>query len=660
MNIKKDIFLLSFLILFLELALIRFLPAQVAYLGYYSNFILLGSFVGIGLGMMFAKDKRDFIWGVPTTLLVLCILISIFQVTVLPDSSGEIHFISSVTSFLIPEVIFIPFLFVSVMLLFIMLSQHLGKLLNSLPSLTVYTWDILGSLTGIVVFAIASYFHTNPLIWFTIFSITFLYLIKENSNRWRISCLLFLLLGISMFAIVKDTSWSPYQKISVEADRTITNKYFLLVNNIGHQVFSERPYEMWPIYTTPYTTFTESPASIKKILIIGSGSGNDVATALKYTHATIDAVEIDPLIYKTGKDMHPERPYQSDRVHIHINDARSFLEKSNDSYDLIIFALPDSLMLASTHGNIRLESFLFTKESFISAKNHLNENGTIVLYNYYRQPWLVAKLAGMLDEVFGTSTYVIQETDDPNSLTALINGNNLKDREIKSEITFTETLPRTYIPATDNWPFLYLSKPSIPLFYLILLVSTGLFVYLFLSRGMKKPLLTQIQPTYFFLGVGFLLLETKSIIQFSLLFGATWVTNALVFFAILVSILIAIHVAARVKKVSIRFLYILLGASLLLQYFLPLDILLGYATEVKYLIISILTFAPIFIANTIFSLTFKESKENARNFSSNLLGAALGGILEYLALLLGYQNITIIIILCYFLAFLPARKVLTK
>src|SRR6185369_17611360 len=131
-NTKKDIFLLSFLILFLELTLIRFLPAQVAYLGYYSNFILLGSFVGIGLGMMFAKDKRNFIWGVPTTLLVLCTLISIFQVTVLPDSTGEIHFISSVTSFLIPEILFIPFLFVSVVLLFIMLSQRLGKLLNIL------------------------------------------------------------------------------------------------------------------------------------------------------------------------------------------------------------------------------------------------------------------------------------------------------------------------------------------------------------------------------------------------------------------------------------------------------------------------------------------------------------------------------------------------
>jgi len=653
-NTKKDIFLLSFLILFLELTLIRFLPAQVAYLGYYSNFILLGSFVGIGLGMMFAKDKRNFIWGVPTTLLVLCTLISIFQVTVLPDSTGEIHFISSVTSFLIPEILFIPFLFVSVVLLFIMLSQRLGKLLNILPSLTAYTWDILGSLTGIVVFALASYFHTNPVVWFSIFSIIFLYLVKENSKRWWVSCILLLFLVISMTVIVKDTYWSPYQKISLQPDRNIANKYFLLVNNIGHQVFGERPYEMWPIYTTPYTTFKES--SIKKILIIGSGSGNDVATALKYSDAQIDAVEIDPVIQQIGRDFHPEHPYQSDRVHVHINDARSFLEKSQDSYDLIIFALPDSLMLASTHGNIRLESFLFTKESFISAKNHLNSDGTIVLYNYYRQPWLVAKLAGMLDEVFGTSTYIIQETTDPSSLTALINGNNLKERAVKPDIAFTETLPRTYVPATDNWPFLYLSTPSIPLFYIILLTSTGLFVYLFLSRGMKKPLLTQIQPTYFFLGAGFLLLETKSIVQFSLLFGATWITNALVFFAILVSILIAIHVAARVKKVSIRLLYVLLGVSLVLQYILPLNMFLGFETEVKYLIVSLLTFAPIFIANIIFSLTFKKSKNNAQNFSSNLLGAAFGGILEYLALLLGYQHLILIIMLCYFLAFLPTRK----
>lgn len=650
--IKRDIFLSSFLILLLELILIRFLPAQIAYLGYYSNFILLASFVGIGLGMMFTKDKRDFIWAVPTTLLILCAIISIFPVTVLPDSSGEIHFTSSLTNFLIPEIIFLPFLFVSIVLLFIILSQRLGKLLNKIPPLTAYTWDIVGSLTAIVIFTFFSYLQKGPVVWFGLFAFVFLYLTKESSKRWRTACVLFLILEIGLFAFSQNTYWSPYQKITLEEKVSGQKQTLLSVNNIGHQVFGERPYEFWPLYTTPYIAFKDY--SYTNILIIGAGSGNDVATALKFTDATIDAVEIDPVIYKIGKDLHPEKPYQSDRVHIHINDARSFLENTKRQYDLVIFALPDSLMLASTHGNIRLESFLFTKEAFMAAKNHMSPDGKIVLYNYYRQPWLVAKLAGMLDEVFGSSTYVLQDEKSVGYPAALINGNNIYG--ISRDVQFSDTLPREYKASTDDWPFLYLSKPTIPVFYLILLAVIGLFVYAFLSRGMQKPLFSQIQPTYFFLGAGFLLLETKSIIQFSLLFGATWIVNALVFFAILSMVLVAIHIADRVKNLPVYPLYILLGIALFLQYSMPIEFFLQFAPGTKYVFVSLLTFAPIFIANLIFSALFKTSKNNAHNFSSNLLGAAFGGILEYAALLLGYHNLTLVIMLCYFLAFLFVRK----
>ena len=87
--------------------------------------------------------------------------------------------------------------------------------------------------------------------------------------------------------------------------------------------------------------------------------------ALKYGQVGhVDAVEIDPVIARLGRLYHPEQPFSDPRVTVHIDDGRSFLRKSTDKYDLIIFALPDSLTLTSQFASLRLESFLFTEESF--------------------------------------------------------------------------------------------------------------------------------------------------------------------------------------------------------------------------------------------------------------------------------------------------------
>ena len=62
-------------------------------------------------------------------------------------------------------------------------------------------------------------------------------------------------------------------------------------------------------------------------------------------------------------DYHPDRPYQDERVQIHLDDGRNFLRSTERKYDLIVYALVDSLVLHSGYSNIRLESFLFTKSN---------------------------------------------------------------------------------------------------------------------------------------------------------------------------------------------------------------------------------------------------------------------------------------------------------
>src|SRR6185295_2710252 len=92
---------------------------------------------------------------------------------------------------------------------------------------------------------------------------------------------------------------------------------------------------------------------------------------------------------------------------IHLDDGRNFLRATNRKYDVIIYALVDSLVLHSGYSNIRLESYLFTRQTFDDVKRHLKPGGTFVVYNYFRQGWLISRLQKTLDEVFGAGNPVV-------------------------------------------------------------------------------------------------------------------------------------------------------------------------------------------------------------------------------------------------------------
>src|SRR5205823_12586938 len=143
------------------------------------------------------------------------------------------------------------------------------------------------------------------------------------------------------------------------------------------------------------------------VLIIGAGSGNDVAAALMSGAKHIDAVEIDPVINSIGRADHPNRPFDDPRVTVHFDDGRSYLRKTRRKYDLVIYALVDSLVLHSGYSSVRLESFLFTEQAFRDLKDHLKPGGVVAIYNYYRQGWVVGRLAKLMGRVFGTEPLVL-------------------------------------------------------------------------------------------------------------------------------------------------------------------------------------------------------------------------------------------------------------
>src|SRR5205823_6862918 len=117
--------------------------------------------------------------------------------------------------------------------------------------------------------------------------------------------------------------------------------------------------------------------------------------------ARIDAAEIDPVIQRLGAKHHPDQPYADPRVTLHLNDGRNFLRKApSEEYDLVVFALIDSLVLQSGYSNLRLESYLFTTEAFRDVRRVLKPTGLAAVYNFFRQGWIASRLRDELKTAF--------------------------------------------------------------------------------------------------------------------------------------------------------------------------------------------------------------------------------------------------------------------
>jgi hypothetical protein len=223
-----------------------------------------------------------------------------------------------------------------------------------------------------------------------------------------------------------------------------------------------------------------------------------------------------------------------------------------------------------------------------------------------------------------------------------------------------DLLPAGVAPraATDDWPFLYLQEPGLPGHYLIALALIAGWGVLLVGRAARTSgtQLRRFSPHFFVLGIAFLLLETRSIVTFSLLFGSTWLVNALVFFAVLASVLLAILVAGRVQMTKPRLLYAALLMSIGVAFILPPSSLLIEPIGLRYVLAGALAFAPVFFANLVFSYSFRDTKTADMAFASNLLGAMVGGAVEYVALITGYQALLVIVAVLYGTAYLLATR----
>ncbi|MGY4770877.1 spermine/spermidine synthase domain-containing protein [Kribbella sp. CWNU-51] len=665
----------SALMLFLELALIRWTGSNVVHLSYFSNFVLLGSFLGIGIGILRSGRAKRLPYYSPIMLGLLVLVIAWKPVTVNRGTSSSVIYFTSLNTTGPPVWVILPIIFVAAAVVLAGPAELVGRCFAELPRLTAYRYDLIGSLVGIASFTGLSFLGAPPIWWGLIVTVMFgaLMIPRQRSgvaatgrsvvalglSAALVLAPLLVMVGVLFHESTRpENSWSPYYKVqtkqtSYEGVPLVT----ITVNGVPHQqaIPADARLRWESQYGLPYERANVGKTP-KNVLIIGAGSGSDVAIALKKGATHVDAVEIDPRIRDLGKALHPDRPYQDPRVTSHIDDGRAFLSRTDKKYDLILLALPDSLTLVNGASSLRLESYLFTEQAFKSARDHLNPGGAFAMYNFYRETWLIDRLASTAQKAFGHKPCVDKIGDELQQAVVTV-GLTSADQTCQGEWAGPSSI--TPPPATDNRPFLYLLTDRIPSLYLVtlgLILVAGL-IGVGIAGGGSSYRRMRPYADLFLLGAGFMLLETKSITGFALLFGTTWVVNAIVFAGVLVAVLAAVEVTRRFKTPPVKIMYGVLFGGLALAWVFPDGWLLGMPVGLRAVVAVLIAFLPIFAANVIFAKRFTDTADGTASFGANLLGAMLGGCLEYAALIIGFDGLLIIAALLYLGAFLLTPKI---
>jgi SAM-dependent methyltransferase len=709
------LFLVGFLVLFLELACIRWFAAYVIFLQFFTNVVLIASFLGMSCGCLAARRRFDWLAVFPlialgTVAAALAVFVAYhlwagFVIDVGGQASPQEIFFGTeyrnpdVARFVVPIEAIAALFFVLIALMFVGLCQVLGRAFDAFPNRVLgYTLNIGGSVAGIVAFSVLSFAQTPPVLWFLVCFAGIAYLLRRNAalNPPRALALVALLALVGLFGIRGEqvTRWSPYYAISREPNGLIN------VNTISHQMmlpFAEKgaPYSLIHLLQKH-----SGGAPFADMLVIGAGSGNDLAHALRQGVGRIDAVEIDPVIQDIGIRHHPDQPYADPRVVRHLDDGRHYLRTTDRQYDVVVYALVDSLILHSGYANIRLESYLFTEEAFADVKRVLKPGGMFVMYNYYRRGWVVERVAAMAEKVFGCTPLVLSmpnigaletvetlRTGDDAGFTVVIAGCNPRIADAMREhgAFWLNTVPPRNLdvdgfildpaspagggegkwsriaPTTlmhdggpvrltsDDWPFLYLRGavlPDLSLRSMLLLGALGMaMVYFFLPAG---PL--RLDSRMFFLGAAFMLLETRAVVQMALLFGSTWVVNSAVFLTVLVLILLANLHVLMAKSLGLPWYYGGLFLFLLAAVLTPLDAFLGGGVLWGYAVPCVLALAPIYFAGVIFARSFRDSAHPDHAFGANIAGAVVGGLVEAFSMVLGFRYLLVLAMLLYALS----------
>jgi hypothetical protein len=697
--------LLSALILFLEMALIRWVSTEIRIFAYVQNGVLVAAFLGLGLG---ARNSRKPLRLLPATAALLFVAFAVRDLfdwgigealtqglaafkhsQIWGQTSGPLDFgwvRLSVVSFALGTTLA---LLSAIALAFHPLGQALGRWIDAhARPIPAYSANILGSLIGIALFDAVTVARTPPWLWLLAGGIGLAVLagVSEERPLARAAAIV-AALSLPLFGGSPQgrVVWSPYQKLTLgplvvprSSGTDAVCGVRIDVNNTYHQVLVDldparmaaRP-DLYPpadVRWSHYVFPSELAGPRRRVLVVGAGGGNDVAGALRAGAEAVDAVEIDPAVVLLGRRLHPNQPYASPRVRIVNDDARAFFRRATGPYDLVLFGLLDSHTSPSAYTNVRLDHFVYTRESFTDMGRLLSPSGIVVLFFEPQTWWIADRLATLLRETFGTAPmgFMVRSGSPclgygglmmvagPAPALEAVRRRAEGDPEIRARMMPEGAFPLKTQPTTDDWPYLYLQRPAIPEYHLVLAAGC-LVLGLLLRRWMFRPG-EDLSGAMLLLGAGFMLVEVTGVNRAALLFGTTWVVNAYVVGAVLAMILLANLLAARLRFDPAGWPFAGLTVSLVLLGTVPITALAALPTGLRVLAGGAFIALPVFFSGLVFVSVWAASSRRDLALGSNLLGSLLGGLLSMLSMVIGFRALTFLTLAIYLGAFLLIRR----
>ena len=670
------LFLISALSLYLELAIIRWLAGEIRILAYFKNLPLLSAFLGLSIGFALVKKGPDYRFTFPGLwAMVVVLTLGLGQALksrdlAFPSSEdvalwyiGSLPYWTALFLFIGIMVIF----FFAGMLMFIPLGQATGMEMKKHAPVPAYLVNISASLAGIWLFSLLSFLQTRPFVWFLVgligLSAYYLYLRKL---KW-VTVAAFVITLAGIFFIEPHTIWSPYNRLDINAfyvedvdgnpvrvgtELTVQHAWYQSALDLSPEFIQEVGIKS-PENEEAFQKIAESydlpywlvPAG-SRVVVVGSGMGNNVAAALRNEMGSVDAVEIDPAIVDLGIQYHPEHPYSDPKVQVVVDDARSFFNTTHKTYDLVVFGLLDSHTLLSGFSSVRLDSFVYTLESLEQARAILADDGYLVI-TFAANDWIRERLGRMMADVFGLqNVYFYNGIRD---LTFIASDNPLAAQTLELLTPWQPDPAYDHLPlTTDNWPYIYMRDKVIPSGYWQTYLVIGLMCFALMARTFPESL----RPDwiFFLLGAAFLLIEFKTITELALLFGTTWFVNSLAITGVLVMALFANIFVLRAKAVNLRWIFLFLFISLGIGYFFPLDWLANLTPVVRGGLGALILTLPLLFSGIIFSTLLKKTGETAGPIASNFAGSAIGGILEYGSIWWGIKGLYALASLIYLVA----------
>jgi len=720
------LFGISVLGLFIELMLIRWVTTEIRVLAYMQNIVLVVCFMGLGMGCW--TCDRPFV--LRATLLPLSFLVLLLSVpttrlgfssvmrclsiwedgrslreALAADALGSLLWscLSLACTF---------FLLVLVWDIFVPVGRLIGRLMNDHPRpVWAYSVNVGGSLVGAWLFVLLSVLYQPPMAWFAVVAaLSVFFLARDCRVRATELLLLAIIVGLSWFAgrepYWMQVTWTPYQKLALRetaADRAAGEErplyrrlvernteatfagigdYVVMANNGGYQAMVNlndqhvRANPQWYPPEMRGLSQYDIPLLLhprpQKMLVVGAGSGNDVAGGLRHRVQDITAVEIDPAIVSMGRLYHPEKPYDSPRVRVVSDDARSFFATCRERYDVIVFGLLDSGTAAGTI-NERLDHYVYTRESMERARSLLADGGILILSFEVLRPFSPDRMGGMLRAVFGQEPicFHIPKTHYGWGGVMFVAGNlDAANRQISANASLAAmiarwqkespvALPGTTSIVTDDWPYIYLEGPQIPLRYYLL---GGLLVVLFcwcLKRLQAPSLISgwgRPHWHFFFLGAAFMLLEVQNISKAAVVLGNTWWVNAVIISGILAMVLVANAIAARFPRLPVLPVYGLLCGSCVALYFIDLSRFGFLPYAAKAAAVGGLTSLPMLFSGMVFIRSFAGVRRKDIALGANLMGALSGGLLQSLTFLTGIRALLLVVAGLYLLALISRPR----